>query len=189
MKYKQSSGIDWSRSQSLFPSSDRYVVIDVETANSYRDIIEIACVEIINNKIERTISQRIKPLTTNVNPFCMKVHGISLRDVANSPYFSDFSNKLVSFVGNSPILAHNRAAEYKSLLFEFEQINKIFPYTTDDFYCTMKMAKSLKLNGKLREMAQAIGINISHLSHHDALSDTLLAANLFIKMKTITPKI
>lgn len=182
----KSKGIAWPSSQPLFPLNTRYVAIDVETANSYKDIIEIACVEIVNNQIGRTLTQRIKPMTRNVNNQCMRVHGITLRDVAYCPNFSEFSPTLIDFVKNSPILAHNRPAEYKSILFEFEQMRKPFPFYIGDFYCTMKMARSMGFTGTLREMSKQAGIRTSHLAHHhDALSDTILAAELFIRMGRI----
>lgn len=180
---KKSSGINWPRNQPLFPYSRRYVAIDVETVNSYKDIIEIGCVEIINNQIGRTMVQRLRPLTNKVNPFCVGVHGITLRDVIREPRFSDFKSTLVNFVGASPILAHNRPAEYKSLLFEFDQIGEKMPFDIGSFYCTMKMAQSLGLSGKLREMSEKVGVNVDHLAkEHDALSDTKLAAMLFLKL-------
>ena len=183
---KKSSGINWPRNQPLFPYSRRYVAIDVETVNSYKDIIEIGCVEIINNQIGRTMVQRLKPLTNKVNPFCVGVHGITLRDVIREPRFSDFKSTLVNFVGASPILAHNRPAEYKSLLFEFDQIGEKMPFDIGSFYCTMKMAHSLGLSGKLRGMSEKVGINVAHLAkEHDALSDTKLAAMLFLKLLEI----
>jgi len=182
----KSKGIPWPTSQLLFPQSNRYVAIDVETANSYKDIIEIACVEIVNNQIGQTLTQRIKPMTRNVNSQCMRIHGITLRDVAYCPTFSDFSSTLINFVNGAPILAHNRPAEYKSILFEFEQMRETFPFYIGDFYCTMKMARSMGFVGTLREMSKQAGIRTSHLAHHhDALSDTILAAELFIRMGRI----
>jgi len=180
----KNTGIAWNKNQPLFPESNRYIVMDVETMNSYQDIIEIGIVEIMGNKINQKLKIRVKPLNTNINPHCAAVHGITLNDVKFEKTFKEISSGLTNFIGNSPILAHNRAAEYKSLLFEYNQINKNFPFKIDNFYCTMKMAKSLGLSGKLREMSSQLGIDVSHLKiEHDALSDALMAGELFIAMK------
>lgn len=153
--------------------------------NPYSDIIQIAAVEVVDLRIKEHLFTNIKPLCRRFNPYCARVHGITLSDVRHERTFSQFSDDLVEFVGKSPIIAHNRAAEYKSLLFEFNQMKTDFPFYIGDFYCSMKMARSLGLSGKLREMAEMVGIDTSELRvEHDALTDTLVASELFIKMQT-----
>lgn len=177
-------GINWPYNQPLFPDAGRYVVIDVENMNPYADIIQIAAVEVLDLKIKKQLFHNIKPLCKRVNPFCAKVHGIKLSDVRYERTFQEFCPDLMDFVGNSPIIAHNRAAEYKSLLFEFNQIRMDLPFPIDNFFCSMKMARKLGITGGLREMARQVGISVDHLrQEHDALSDTLVAAELFIKMQ------
>lgn len=182
----KNQGINWPKDQTLFPHSKRVVVMDVETMNPYADIIQIAAVEVVNNKIARQLFKNIRPMCRKFNPYCAKVHGISLDDVRHEKTFMEFSPELVDFVGKSPIVAHNRPAEYKSLLFEYDQFQKKFPFYIGDFYCSMKMAKSLNFEGKLRNMAEKAGIKTSHLrTEHDALSDTLVASELYIRMQNI----
>lgn len=186
---KKTTGIDWPKDQSLFPLSNRYIVMDVETMNPYSDVIQLAAVEIVNGKIQKQLFKNIKPVCKSYNPFCQKVHGITFNDVKFEKTFKQFSPELINFIGKSPILAHNRPAEYKSLLFEYNQARILFPFYIGDFYCTMKMAKNLGLTGKLREMAQQVGIKTHHLrKEHDALSDTIIAAELFIEMQKIKRK-
>lgn len=186
---KKTTGIDWPKDQSLFPLSNRYIVMDVETMNPYSDVIQLAAVEIVNGKIQKQLFKNIKPICKSYNPFCQKVHGITFNDVKFEKTFKQFSPELINFIGKSPILAHNRPAEYKSLLFEYNQARILFPFYIGDFYCTMKMAKNLGLTGKLREMAQQVGIKTHHLrKEHDALSDTIIAAELFIEMQKIKRK-
>lgn len=177
-------GINWPANQKLFPESERYVVMDVENMNPYSDIIQLAAVEVVGLEIKKQIFTNIKPLCKRFNPYCANVHGITLYDVRNERTFAEFSPELINFIGDSPIIAHNRPAEYKSLLFEYEQIRKKFPFYIGNFYCSMKMARELGLSGKLRVMAEQVGIKTSHLrEEHDALSDTLIASELFIKMQ------
>lgn len=38
------------------------------------------------------------------------------------------------------------------------------PFDIGSFYCIMKMAQSLGLSGKLREMSEKVGINVAHLA-------------------------
>jgi DNA polymerase-3 subunit epsilon len=162
----------------------RAVVVDVETADSFKHIIEIAAVEIVDGDIGRhSLVRRVRPATIQMNPFCYRVHGISLADVAHEPDFGDILPELVSFIGDDPILAHNRTYEMKSLGFECGRLGIPMPFGNDRFHCTMQMARSAGLSGKLREMCHGIGIAVDHLPEtHDALSDVIMAGRLFVSL-------
>lgn len=160
----------------------RHVVIDVETAQSYDHIVEIAAVEVIGGTISsRSFVRRIKPRAA-MSPFCYAVHRISLADVENEPYFDEIIRDLIDFVGDDTIVAHNYAYEYNTLKREFERAT--WPaYPRERFCCTLAMAKRSGLPGKLRQACSQAGISIAHLrAEHDALNDALLAAHLFLKL-------
>jgi DNA polymerase III subunit epsilon len=161
---------------------DRHVVIDVETAQSYDHIIEIAAVEVIGRTISpRSFVRRIKPRSA-MSPFCYAVHRISLADVEREPYFEHVIPDLIDFVGDATIVAHNYAYEYNTLKREFERAARL-TYPRERFLCTMALAKRSGLPGKLRHACSQAGINITHLrAEHDALNDALLAAHLFLKL-------
>jgi DNA polymerase III subunit epsilon len=161
---------------------DRYVVIDVETAQSYDHIIEIAAVEVIGGTISsRSFVRRVKPRSA-MSPFCYAVHRISLADVEDEPYFEHVVHDLMDFVSDDVIIAHNYAYEYHTLKREFERAARP-TYPRERFLCTMALAKRSGLPGELRHACSQAGINITHLrAEHDALNDALLAAHLFLKL-------
>jgi DNA polymerase-3 subunit epsilon len=160
---------------------DRYIVIDVETAQSYDHIIEIAAVELIGGTISpRSFVRRVKPRSA-MSPFCYAVHRISLTDLEEEPYFEHIIHDLMDFVGADTIIAHNYAYEYNTLKREFERAARPI-YPRERFFCTMALAKRSGLPGKLRQACAQAGISIAHLrAEHDALNDALLAAHLFLK--------
>jgi DNA polymerase-3 subunit epsilon len=161
---------------------DRYVVIDVETAQSYDHIIEVAAVEVIGRTVSsRSFVRRIKPRST-MSPFCYAVHRISLAELEREPYFEHVVHDLIDFVGNDTIIAHNYAYEYNTLKREFERAARP-AYPRERFFCTMALAKRSGLPAKLRQACAQAGIGVSHLrAEHDALNDALLAAHLFLKL-------
>ncbi|WP_201863987.1 3'-5' exonuclease [Microvirga soli] len=161
---------------------DRYVVIDVETAQSYDHIIEIAAVEVIGRTISpRSFVRRVKPRSA-MSPFCYAVHRISLAELEQEPYFNHVIHDLIDFVGDDRIVAHNYTYEYNTLKREFERAERP-TYPRGRFFCTMALAKQSGLPGKLRHACAQAGIGINHLRHeHDALNDALLAAHLFLKL-------
>ena len=162
----------------------RHVVIDVETAQSYDHVVEIAAVEIVANSLtSRRFVRRIKPRSP-MNPFCYAVHGISLEELQNEPYFEQVLPELISFVGVDTIVAHNYAYEYNSLKREFERASRP-AYPRERFACTLALAKRFGFPGKLRQACSHAGISIDHLGEqHDALNDALLAAHLFVKLNS-----
>ncbi len=162
---------------------DRYVVIDVETAQSYDHIIEISAVEIIGRTISsRSFVRRVKPRSA-MSPFCYAVHRIPLVDLEQEPYFEHVIHDLIDFVGDDTIIAHNYAYEYNTLKREFERAERP-TYPRERFFCTMALAKRSGLPGKLRHACSQAGISIAHLrAEHDALNDALLAAHLFLTLR------
>jgi DNA polymerase-3 subunit epsilon len=162
---------------------DRYVVIDVETAQSYDHIIEIAAVEIIGRTISsRSFVRRVKPRSA-MSPFCYAVHRSPLVDLEQEPYFEHVIHDLIDFVGDDTIIAHNYAYEYNTLKREFERAERP-TYPRERFFCTMALAKRSGLPGKLRHACSQAGISIAHLrAEHDALNDALLAAHLFLTLR------
>ena len=163
-------------------ASPRHVVIDVETAQSYDHIIEIAAVEVIDLAISpRSFVRRIKPRSV-MSPFCYAVHRISLAELEQEPYFEHVIHELIDFIGDDKIVAHNYAYEYNTLKREFERAARP-TYPRERFLCTMALAKRSGLPGKLRHACSQAGISIAHLRDaHDALNDALLAAHLFLKL-------
>ena len=160
----------------------RHVVIDVETAQSYDHIVEIAAVEVLGNTISsRSLVRRIKPRSA-MSRFCYAVHRISLTDLQNEPHFEEVIPELIEFVGDATIVAHNYAYEYNTLKREFERAaHPVYP--RERFSCTMALAKRSGLPGKLRQACSEAGIGVGHLrDEHDALNDALLAAHLFLKL-------
>ena len=162
----------------------RHLVIDVETAQSYDYVIEIAAVEIVGNALtRRRFVRRIRPRSP-MSPFCYAVHGISLEELQDEPYFEQVIPELIDLIGSDIIVAHNYAYEYNTLKREFERASRP-AYPRERFACTMALAKRFGFPGKLRLACSHAGISIDHLrKQHDALNDALLAAHLFVKLNS-----
>ena len=160
----------------------RYVAVDVETAQAYDHVVEIAAVEIIGKKMtSRRFVRRARPRAA-MNPFCYAVHKISLDSLRNEPFFEQMLPELTDFVGRDTIIAHNYAYEYNTLKREFERAG-VPAYPRERYRCTMALARRSGLPGKLRHACAAAGIVIDHLrEEHDALNDALLAGYLFLKL-------
>src|SRR5690349_7343992 len=136
-------------------STPRHVVIDVETAQSYDHVAEIAAVEVIGRAISsRSFVRRIKPLAA-MSPFCYAVHRISLAELEHEPHLNHVVQDLIDFVGNDTIVAHNYACEYNTLRREFESAARP-ACPRERFCCTMAIAKQLGLPGELRKACSQV---------------------------------
>jgi DNA polymerase-3 subunit epsilon len=162
----------------------RFVAVDVETAQAYDHVVEIAAVEIVGRKItSRRFIRRAKP-RSEMNPFCYAVHKISLDKLKEEPFFEQVLPEFTDFVGRDTIIAHNYAYEYNTLKREFERAG-VAAYPRERYQCTMALARRSGLPGKLRHACAAVGIGIGHLrEEHDALNDALLAGHLFLKLNS-----
>jgi len=139
----------------------RHVVIDVETAQSYDHVIEIAAIEIVGNALpRRRFVRRIKPRSP-MSPFCYAVHGISLKELQKEPYFEQVLPELIDFIGSDIIVAHNSTYEYNTLKREFERASRP-AYPRERFACTMALAKRFGFPGKLRSACSHAGLACGH---------------------------
>lgn len=160
----------------------RHVAIDVETAQPYDHVIEIGAVEIVDGRVgSRTFVRRVRPVSA-MSPHCQAVHGISLEELKGEPPFAAVLPELLDFVGDATLVAHNIAYERNTFQKEFLKA-KARPWDAARYACTMAMAKKAGLPAKLREACAAKGIPTSHLAkRHDALSDALMCAELFLRI-------
>lgn len=95
-------------------SPDIKVVIDVETTGlDYRreKIIEFAGVKLVNNQITEEFETLINP-QQEIRHSSIEIHGITPEMVADAPTIADVMPKILDFIGDYPIVAHNAIFDY-----------------------------------------------------------------------------
>ena len=103
----------------------RYIVLDTETTGLDPDdghrIIEIGCIEIFNRNItENTFHKYINPERES-DKDALKVHGLDQSFLSKQPKFEEIANKLIEFLGDAKIVAHNANFDVSFLNNEFEK--------------------------------------------------------------------
>lgn len=93
------------------------IVLDTETTGldyTREKIIEFAAVRLENGKIKDEFQTLINP-EQHIRKSSMAIHGISEEMVQDAPTESDIMPKILEFIGDYPIVAHNAIFDYSFL--------------------------------------------------------------------------
>ena len=162
----------------------RNIVLDTETTglsiNEGHRIIEIGCVELINDKItgekfhtyinpERSI-----PIETTL------IHGITDSDVQDQPIFAEIADEFLSFIGDSTLIIHNAGFDISFLNHELKNINKK-TIQSDKAIDTLEIARKYFPGERvsLNALCKKFNISLESRKMHGALIDSLLLAEVY----------
>jgi len=101
--------LQWFTSRQDHNPLHTYVILDLETTDKDKNtcgIVEFAAVLIKNNIVLDQLSTLINPGKT-ISKGAQKVHHISQADVKHSPSIEEFWPRLLEFIGDSILIAHN----------------------------------------------------------------------------------
>jgi DNA polymerase-3 subunit epsilon len=111
----------------------REVILDLETTGFQRRnddvvgshrIIEIGCVEVINNKITGNEFHAYVNPHRDVDVKATRVHGLTRSFLKDKPSFEEISNDLLNFIRDSHIVIHNAPFDTAFLNSEFKRLKK-----------------------------------------------------------------
>lgn len=166
-----------------------FIAIDFETANrDRRSACAIGIVQILQGQVERTYESLIKPNAEfdKFDPFNILIHGITNREVQESPYFPNIWNEVQEMNTKSDMtyVCHNALYDMKVLrdLFNFYEIDTRTIY----FYDTLLFSKLIwpeLPSYKLSTLCKYLKID---LKHHVALSDAQACAMIALQHLEIT---
>ena len=155
-----------------------FLSIDFETANEKHDsACAIGLVRVEGGQIVAKEMRLINP-DTYFKWFCINVHKLTEKDVADAPYFDEIWQELTPlFQDIEFIVAHNARFDKSVLYKSCDRYN--IPQPEQNFSCSIKAAKHLcKLPSySLDKVCAYLGIE---LNHHEALSDATACAEIMI---------
>ena len=160
----------------------RVLVIDFETANiSASSACAIGAILIENNVITKKYFSLIKP-PSKIFQFTY-IHGITWKQVQDAPTFKEMWDKDFAelYESASLIVGHNIQFDARVLKATAEHHQIKLP--TKPTECTVKLARNqLKISpAKLNNVCDVLKIP---LQHHEALSDSLASAYIYLHAKT-----
>ena len=158
---------------------ETFVAVDVETTGLspvYNELIEISAIKYDGAKKIDTFSTLVKP-KKEVSDIITNLTGITNKMLENAPQIEEVMPKLVEFIGNHIIVAHNANFDVSFLQ---NNSNKSFSKNKviDTVALSRKMLPNLP-NHKLNTVARCIGIQED--GFHRAEFDCECCAKIYIK--------
>jgi DNA polymerase III subunit epsilon len=151
---------------------DSFTAIDFETAHGKRwSICQVGLVRVEHKRIVKEISLLIQPPGNVYWYNFVRIHGITPKDTEQAPTFNQVWHVIEPYIRNQHVVAHNGFG------FDFNVLEHTLGFygikaPEYEKHCTLKIYKK-----NLAALCEDYEIE---LNHHDALSDAMACARLFI---------
>lgn len=150
-----------------------FVSIDFETMTpELTSACSVGLVKVINSKITQKFYSLIKPIPDGRIERNTFVHGLTDEMVMDAPTFEELFPLLCSFIGDLPLVCHNRATDMNIIIRCMDYYNLSGLQISNNI-------DTLELYGKgLKACCEDNGIILEN--HHDALADAEACAKLYL---------
>ena len=168
----------------------REIVLDTETTGldprTGHRLIEIACIELEDYLPTGRHFHRYMHPDREIDPEAEKVHGISLKSLADKPRFHhpDVCDALIDFVGDAPLIAHNAGFDRGFVNHELNRIGK--PILIEQRWIdTLPLAQKRfpGMYNSLDALCKRFKISLSEREKHGALIDAQLLAAVYLELR------
>jgi len=167
----------------------RLVFLDTETTGLWHEsgdrIVEIGCIEMVNRRLTgRHLHFYVNPQRP-ISSDALKIHGLSDEFLADKPLFEAVADELLAFFADAEVVAHNATFDVGFLDAELHRLSRprfldVVAKVTD----SLALAREL-YPGKgcsLDALCRRLEVDNSHRTHHGALLDAGLLAEVYIRM-------
>lgn len=160
---------------------ENFVAIDVETANGKpTSICAVGAIKVVGGAICDSFYRLVRPYPNYYYGFFTEeIHGIGRADTDNQSTFDRMWPELRDFIGDLPLVAHNKAFDQSCLKATARHYGIEFP--DNEFLCTLQKARrtfsrQICPSFSLPHLADFLGIPFDN--HHNALADAEAAAKI-----------
>ena len=162
------------------------IVLDTETTGldyTRERIIEFAGVRLENGKIVDEYQTLINP-NQHIRKSSMAVHGITQEMVQDAPTEEEVLPKILEFIGDYPIVAHNAIFDYSFLNEAKLRVfgEKLENPRIDTQVMFKEIAPELESHG-LEALTERFNVELKN--HHRAMADTMGLALAYPKLKKL----
>ncbi|MEO1969057.1 MAG: DNA polymerase III subunit epsilon [Sphingomonadaceae bacterium] len=166
----------------------REIVFDTETTGldprTGDRMVEIGCIEMVNLvPTGETFHAYFNP-ERDMPAAAEAVHGLSAAFLSDKPLFRDSVSRLLDFLGDAPLIAHNAGFDFGFLNAELA-LCALDPLGTDRMVDTVALARKRHPGAKLSldALCTRYGIDRSHRVKHGALLDAELLAQVYVELR------
>lgn len=162
------------------------IVLDTETTGldyTREKMVEFAAVRLENGKIKDEFQTLINP-EQHIRKSSIAIHGITPEMVENAPIESEVMPKILDFIGDYPIVAHNA-------IFDYSFLNEASLRTTGNELQNARIDSQQMFKEVYPEMeshgleALTNKFNVELSNHHRAMADTMGLALAYPKLKKL----
>lgn len=155
-----------------------FVAIDFETMTSdLSSPCSVGLVKVVNNVIYQQFYSLIKFIPKEGDKLNTFVHGITPEMIANAPTMEDIWPLMMGMCEGIPLVCHNKNTDIKIIDYFNDHVNQPeieYSYVVDTLdLCHMSLTDACKQ------------YNITLESHHNALSDAMACAELYLALNDI----
>jgi len=156
-----------------------FVAIDFETATSYRNsACAVGIVTVKNSIITDKYYALIQPPNNDYYNMNIMIHGIQPHETTNAPTFGELYPEIEQRLANKKVVAHNKSFDCSVLNHSAAHYNIEASNLNLTWDCTMKIYKAKGY--KPYNLAACCSQHNIELKHHEALSDAVACAKLYI---------
>jgi DNA polymerase-3 subunit epsilon len=165
----------------------REIIFDTETTGfdpkSGDRMVEIGCVELVDRRETGNSLHIYFNPERDMPAQAEAVHGLSIQFLSDKPLFASEADRILEFIGDAPLVAHNARFDFSFLNAEFARAGRK-GVSMDRMICTQDMARKMHPGAKhtLDALCSRYGIDRSHRVKHGALLDAELLMHLYIEM-------
>ena len=165
------------------------IVLDIETTGldyTKERMIEFAAVKLVNGKIKEKFETLIDP-KQHIRKASMAVHGITQDMVEGQPTEEEVMPKILEFIGDYPIVAHNAIFDYSFLNEASKRLygKELTNPRIDSQFMFKEIYPEMESHG-LAMLMQKMGVEFS--TRHRAMADTIGLAESYPKLKALYEK-
>ena len=165
----------------------REIVFDTETTGldprTGDRMVEIGCIELVNRVPTGATYHAYFNPDRDMPEQAEAVHGLSAAFLSDKPRFRDKCDELLSFIADSPLVAHNAGFDFAFLNAELDLCG-LESVCLSRMVDTVAIAKRRHPGAKLSldALCTRYGIDRSHRVRHGALLDAELLAQVYVEL-------
>ena len=165
----------------------RSILFDTETTGldpaTGDRVIEVAALELVNDLPTGVHFHRLVHPGRDIAEDAVRVHGITLADLAGKPPFAEIAAELLDFLGAGKLVAHNAPFDFAFLNAEFALLG-LPPLQVVRMVDTLALARTRfpGLPNSLDALCRRFDIDLSERVTHNALLDCRLLAQVYIEL-------
>jgi len=161
-----------------------FVVFDLETTGAKAPpcrVTEIGAFRVSKGRITEQFHTLVNPQIP-IPAFITSLTGISNDMVRDAPLFAEIADDLLTFLGDSVLVAHNAQFDMRFINHEISRVYGEYRLA-NPCLCTVQLSRKLLPNienHKLKTVAQHYSISL--VNHHRASDDAKATAEIFVNL-------